>query len=112
MSKDFTMCPLIRAECMRHQCAWYIHMQGKNPQTGADVSEFGCAVTWLPLLLVDSTRVAHQAVAATESFRNEFCDRSDKDLSSRLLSLEALQGGLHDASRLDRLPPGDAGGRG
>ena len=44
---------------------------GKNPNTGQEVSEFNCAVTWLPMLLIEGTQQTRQAGSAIESFRNE-----------------------------------------
>ena len=44
---------------------------GKNPQTGQDVHERNCAVTWLPMLLIEGSQQTRQAGSAIESFRNE-----------------------------------------
>ena len=65
------VCPLTGDECMQHGCAWYIHMLGKHPQTGADVNQFDCAVKWLPVLLIENAQQTRQMGAAVESFRNE-----------------------------------------
>ena len=64
-------CPLIGEECMQLKCAWFTHIRGKNPQTGMDVDEWGCAVTWLPMLLIENSQMQRQTGAAVESFRNE-----------------------------------------
>jgi hypothetical protein len=44
---------------------------GKNPNTGQDVNEFGCAISWLPMLLIEGSQQTRQAGSAIESFRNE-----------------------------------------
>ena len=44
---------------------------GKNPNTGVDVSQFDCAITWLPMLLIEGSQQTRQAGSAIESFRNE-----------------------------------------
>ena len=49
-------------------------LQGKNPQTGLDVQEWGCSIAWIPLLLVENSRQTMKVQAATESFRNEMVD--------------------------------------
>jgi hypothetical protein len=36
----------------------------------------GCAVGWLPTLLIDNTNRQRQSTAAVESFRNEVVDRA------------------------------------
>jgi|TARA_R100000030_G_scaffold33785_1_gene25203 hypothetical protein len=46
-------------------------LQGKHPQTGADVQEWGCSIAWIPLLLVENSQQIMGNKAATESFRNE-----------------------------------------
>jgi hypothetical protein len=66
-----TKCPLTGDPCWEHGCAWYIQVQGTHPQTGTTVSEWGCAVAWLPVLLIENANQARQTGAAVESFRNE-----------------------------------------
>jgi hypothetical protein len=46
-------------------------LQGKHPQTGLDVQEWGCSIAWLPLLLVENSAKLNGVTSATESFRNE-----------------------------------------
>lgn len=53
------------------QCAWFTKLAGENPQTGEQVDEFGCAMTWLPILLVENARTNRSTSSAVESFRNE-----------------------------------------
>jgi len=64
-------CPLIGEECMKLKCEWFTQMRGTNPQTGEDIDEWGCAVTWLPMLLIENSQQQRQTGAAVESFRNE-----------------------------------------
>ena len=54
-----------------HQCAWFVKLAGTNPQTGEQIDEHGCAMAWLPVLLVENARVSHSTGAAVDSFRNE-----------------------------------------
>jgi hypothetical protein len=74
--KRVIICPLNRI-CERikddviERCAWYTEVKGMNPQTGQEVDEFGCAVSWLPVLLIEGSRMARSTTAAVESFRNE-----------------------------------------
>ena len=46
-------------------------LQGKHPQSGLDVQEWGCSIAWIPLLLVENSSKMTGVQAATESFRNE-----------------------------------------
>ena len=64
-------CPLIKKKCKEHECKFFIQVMGKNPNTGQDVSEWNCAVSWLPMLLIEGSQQTRQAGAAIESFRNE-----------------------------------------
>lgn len=54
-----------------HRCAWFITLQGKHPTTGDQIDEKGCAMAWVPVLLVENARVMRGTSAAVESFRNE-----------------------------------------
>ena len=65
-------CPLDSFNpCRQTDCAWFTQVRGKNPNTGADVDEWGCAITWLPLLTIENSQQQRQTGAAVESFRNE-----------------------------------------
>ena len=64
-------CPLIGEECMQLKCEWFTEVRGKSPQTGEDINEWGCAVTWLPMLLIENSQQQRQTAAAVESARNE-----------------------------------------
>jgi len=64
------MCPLTGDDCMKHECEWYTHVMGANPQTGEQIDKFGCAMTFLPMLLIENSQQQRQTGAAVESFRN------------------------------------------
>ena len=71
-----TTCPLGN-ECetaqdnVIHRCAWYTEIAGENPQDGEVIKEWGCAITWLPMLQIETSRTNRGQTAALESFRNE-----------------------------------------
>ena len=77
-------CPLIKKDCIGLQCSWFMLVRGKNPQTGQDVDEWGCAMTWLPVLLIENSQQQRQTGAAVESFRNEVV-KSAEDVAQRML---------------------------
>jgi hypothetical protein len=64
-------CPLIGKDCIGLQCSWFTQIRGNDPQTGKDIDEWGCAVTWMPTLLIENSQQQRQTGAAVESFRNE-----------------------------------------
>jgi hypothetical protein len=65
-------CPLDGfKECRQLECAWFMRIRGANPNTGEDVDEWGCAMAWLPVLMIENSQQQRQTGAAVESFRNE-----------------------------------------
>ena len=64
-------CPLIGKDCIGLQCSWFTQIRGNHPQTGELVDEWGCAVTWMPMLMIENSQQQRQTGAAVESFRNE-----------------------------------------
>ncbi len=54
-----------------YRCAWFIQLSGKNPNTGEAIDEFGCAMAWVPILLIENSAQQRSTAAAVESFRNE-----------------------------------------
>ena len=64
-------CPLIQADCKGLECSWFTQIRGHNPNTGKEVDEWGCAITWLPMLTIENSQQQRHTGAAVESFRNE-----------------------------------------
>jgi hypothetical protein len=66
-------CPLWRKDMslVCQACPWWIQLRGKHPQSEQDIDRWGCAVGWLPMLLIEGAQQTRQAGAAIESFRNE-----------------------------------------
>ena len=74
------ICPLMSRTCVEdgaivagelHACRFWIHVMGKNPQTGADIDQADCAFAWTPVLLIENSKMQRETGAAVESFRNE-----------------------------------------
>lgn len=66
------LCPLNNFEpCKQLDCAWFLKIQGKHPQSGADIDEWGCSMSWMPILMIENSQQQRQTGAAVESFRNE-----------------------------------------
>lgn len=65
-------CPLNNFEpCKQLDCAWFLKIRGSNPNTGEEIDEWGCSMSWLPILLIENAQMSRQTGAAVESFRNE-----------------------------------------
>ena len=76
-------CPLIGEDWLGLKCAWFTQVRGTNPQTGQEVDEWGCAVNWMPMLLIENSQQQRQTGAAVESFRNETISRISQTISMK-----------------------------
>ena len=67
------ICPFHRLDVSEvcNKCPLFVEFRGTNPNTGEDVTEWGCAFSWVPLLLIENSQQQRQTGAAVESFRNE-----------------------------------------
>jgi len=54
-----------------HRCAWSIELDGMNPNTDQVIKERGCAMAWMPILMIENSKQQRSTAAAVESFRNE-----------------------------------------
>tara|TARA_R100000781_G_scaffold2220_2_gene3639 strand:+ start:1953 stop:2198 length:246 start_codon:yes stop_codon:yes gene_type:complete len=73
-------CPLIKKKCKQYDCKFYIQVLGKNPNTGQEINQWDCAVSWLPMLLIEGSQQTRQAGSAIESFRNEMVKANENIL--------------------------------
>jgi hypothetical protein len=60
-----------------YRCAWYTKLQGKNPQSEEIIDEWGCAISWLPLMQVEVAQTNRGQTAAICSMRDESIKRQD-----------------------------------
>ncbi len=82
--KPKSNCPLNGFQpCKELECAWFTQVRGHNPNTGAEVDEWACAVAWMPVLMIENSQQQRSTGAAVESFRNEM-------VKSNQFSLELL----------------------
>jgi len=81
-------CPLIQKDCIGLQCSWFTQVRGINPNTGKEVDEWGCAVTWLPMLQIETSQQSRHAGAAVESFRNEVVKANQENQQLYIQSLQ------------------------
>lgn len=77
--KDGTWCPLVKKDCVEKKCAWYMHIRGMDPNTGKDVDHWGCAVSWMPMLLIENSQQQRSTGSAVESFRNEMVKANESN---------------------------------
>jgi hypothetical protein len=84
-------CPLIKKDCIGLQCSWFTRIRGMNPNTGEEIDEWGCAITWLPMLTIENSNQQRHTAAAVESFRNETV-KANKE--NKQLYLQSLNQGI------------------
>jgi hypothetical protein len=76
--KAKTNCPLDGFNpCRLLECAWFMQIRGKNPNTGEEIDDWGCSMSWLPILMIENSSQQRQTGAAVESFRNEMVQAND-----------------------------------
>ena len=88
-------CPLVKKDCIGLQCSWFTQIRGVNPNTGESVDEWGCAITWLPMLTIENSQQQRHTASAVESFRNEVVKSTQK---SQQLYIQSLQQGVIPAT--------------
>lgn len=71
------LCPLLKQDVSKvcHKCEWFQLVRGKHPQSEEMLDEWGCAIAWAPMLLINAAQAAHQGAAETAKFRNAVIDR-------------------------------------
>lgn len=70
-----TNCPLDNFNpCRQLDCAWFMKVAGTHPNTGEEIEEWSCAMTWMPFMLMENSKQQRSTAAAVESFRNEMVD--------------------------------------
>lgn len=88
-------CPFIGKKCVEIKCKFWTHLQGKNPQGEGVIDKFGCAIEFLPILLVENAQMIRQTAASTDKVANqvqksraEFIGALTQDAQKRLLDAD------------------------
>ena len=92
--KPGTYCPLLKKDCIQLKCAWYTQVRGLNPNTGAEVDEWACAITWMPMMAIEIAQKENQTGAAVESFRNEVVRANTENKQLYLDSIDKMEKGI------------------
>lgn len=58
-------------------CRFWVTVQGMHPQTGETTNHKDCAMAWMPVLMIENSKVNRETGAAVESFRNEMVKTND-----------------------------------
>ncbi len=96
------ICPLHKKDTslVCHKCTWWIQLRGKHPQTEEEIDKWGCAIGFLPMLLIEGAQQTRQAGAAIESFRNEMVESNSAFVEALQSTVERrlIHGPSHDHS--------------
>jgi len=89
-------CPLHNFEpCRQLECAWFLKIRGANPNTGEDVDDWGCSMSWLPILLIENSQQQRSTGAAVESFRNEMVKANEQSQKVLIATAKSGLNGVH-----------------
>ena len=66
--------------CRKFDCAWFMKIAGKNPNTGEPTEEWGCSMAWLPIQMIENAQQLRSTGAAFESFRNGMVSANQENL--------------------------------
>jgi len=61
-----------------YRCPWYTKVRGTDMNTGEEKDDWGCAIAWLPALMINTANESRKGVAATEAFRNEMVRQGEQ----------------------------------
>jgi hypothetical protein len=86
--KSGSFCPLIKNDCVQMQCAWFTKVNGVDMNTGKEVEDWQCAVSWLPMLLIENSGQQRRTGVAVESFRNEMVKANEMSTQMLLAATE------------------------
>lgn len=89
--KPGTFCPIMKEECIQFKCNWFTKVEGYDMNSGKHIEEWSCAITFIPLLLIENSGMSRQTGAAVESFRNEMVKSNEETqkIFSNMLSMNS-----------------------
>ena len=87
-----TNCPLDGFKpCRQLECAWFLKIAGKDPQSNKEIDEWGCSMAWLPVLMIENSQQQRSTGAAVESFRNEMVKANEATTRALLASNDIIE---------------------
>ena len=69
-----------------YRCPWYVQVRGFDVNTGQEIDNWGCAIAWMPTLMINTANESRKGVAATESFRNEMVRQGEQTQQIMMLN--------------------------
>ena len=69
-------CEYISDDKKLHRCAWYVQMKGQA-QSGEVYDQWNCAISWQPILMVETAGINRRVASSIDSMRNETVVRQE-----------------------------------
>lgn len=94
------ICPFIKQACIEDGglinnelcgCPFWLHVRGKDPQSGEEVDNKGCAISWIPILLIENSKEQRTTGHEISQLRNEIMPQQQ--------ALNGIMGQLLGAAR-------------
>ncbi len=64
-------CPLLKKPCITHECAWWVKLRGKDPQSQQEIDQYDCAIAWNVILNIENTQSVQAVTTTLDLFRKE-----------------------------------------
>lgn len=95
------ICPLHKEPMSEvcHKCPWWTEVSG-TAANGKDITDWQCAVGWIPRLLIETAQQMRQAGASTDKVANEVRDFHKGMAKFNIGTAQAILGGLDDFKQL------------
>lgn len=71
-----------------YECEWLVKLKGSDPQDPDIIyDEHRCAISWLPILMTETSKFTRGTTQAIESFRNEMVNQNDLIKANQIIAL-------------------------
>ena len=85
-----SFCPLIKKDCIGLKCSWFTQLRGVDPQTGKEVEDWGCAIAWMPALLIENSSQQRSTASEVEALRNQVFNKQQEANKFNPINIESL----------------------
>lgn len=83
------------------RCPWYVQVRGLDNNTGNETDHWGCAIAWMPTLLINTANESRKTTAATEDFRNRMMGVRQIQTAEALRAIRVADVGLLEETECD-----------
>ena len=84
-AKGDMKCPLWQKPMKQvcHTCEWWVQLRGKHPQGEEVIDHWGCAVAWLPVLMIENSQQQRHTAASVDKVANVMQTAGDEATALR-----------------------------